>query len=86
MPLLDRSVGISSSTVPCATAGFPSTRGNLNIEEHNPPSPLLPPGLDAARCPSCLKEEEARRDAVVMPTVDKSHQISHLLLQRSHSG
>lgn len=32
-----------------ATAGFPSTRGNLNIEEHKPPPntspPLTPPGF-----------------------------------------
>lgn len=45
-PLLDRRTRdlFNRGATRHATAGFPSTRGNLNIEEHNPPhhcAPLL---------------------------------------------
>lgn len=43
MPLLERRVRDLFKPRRNATAGFLSTRGNLNIEEHNPPSPPLPP-------------------------------------------
>ncbi|KAK2822905.1 hypothetical protein Q5P01_022970 [Channa striata] len=53
MPLLERRVRDLFKPRRNATAGFLSTRGNLNIEEHNPPSPPLPPPLSLDRLFHC---------------------------------
>ena len=56
-PLLDRRTRdlFNRGATRHATAGFPSARGNLNIEEHNPPLTTAPPPRLDRRHTSALR-------------------------------
>lgn len=59
-PLLDRRTRdlFNRGATHHATAGFPSTRGNLNIEEHNPPHHCAPPGFGPSHTSALLSRLE----------------------------